>query len=233
MYPGTVLFEGTNVSEGRGTTRPFELIGAPWIVAERFAEAMNRGGLPGALFRPAVFEPTFHKHARQACGGCQIHVVDRRTFRPVETAVALLAAFRAGGPDRFAWRDPPYEYEHERRPIDVLAGSPQLREQIESPGLPRARSRDPGSRRWRVARLRRGVSALLSVMSVADGRADSVKATNGPNRWLAAMLVMNKSGTLVWKRSSSRDTRRAPRAARMLPSQERHPIDPRRVRSPG
>jgi len=135
VYPGTVLFEGTNVSEGRGTTRPFELVGAPWIVAERFAETMNRRGLPGVYFRPAVFEPTFHKHARRACGGCQIHVRDRRTFRPVETAVELLAAFRAGGPDRFAWRDPPYEYEHERLPIDVLAGSPQLREQLEH-GMP-------------------------------------------------------------------------------------------------
>jgi uncharacterized protein YbbC (DUF1343 family) len=137
VYPGTVLFEGTNVSEGRGTTRPFELVGAPWIAAEPFADAMNRRALAGVRFRPAVFEPTFHKHARQTCGGCQIHVRDRSAFRPVETAVALLEAFRAGGPDRFAWRDPPYEYEHERRPIDVLAGSPQLREQIES-GVPAA-----------------------------------------------------------------------------------------------
>ena len=132
VYPGAVLFEGTNVSEGRGTTRPFELIGAPWIDAERFAEAMNRRELPGVRFRPAVFEPTFHKHARQTCGGCQIHVLDRSAFRPVETAVTLLEAFREAGPDRFAWREPPYEYEHERLPIDVLAGSPQLRQQIES-----------------------------------------------------------------------------------------------------
>ena len=123
------------MSEGRGTTRPFELIGAPWIVAERFADAMNRMELPGAFFRPIVFEPTFHKHARQACGGCQIHVIDRGTFRPVQVAVALMAAFRASDPDQFKWRDPPYEYEHERLPIDVLAGSPELREQIER-GLP-------------------------------------------------------------------------------------------------
>jgi uncharacterized protein YbbC (DUF1343 family) len=131
VYPGTVLFEGAIISEGRGTTRPFELVGAPWIVAERFADAMNRRGLPGAFFRPAVFEPTFHKHARESCGGCQIHVRDRRTFRPVETAVALLEAFRAADPDRFGWRQPPYEYEHDRLPIDVLAGSPELREQLE------------------------------------------------------------------------------------------------------
>jgi uncharacterized protein YbbC (DUF1343 family) len=137
VYPGTVLFEGTNISEGRGTTRPFELVGAPWIVAERFADQMNRRELPGVFFRPVLFEPTFHKHARTGCGGCQIHVLDRRTFRPVETAVALLEAFRDEGPGQFRWKDPPYEYEYERNPFDVLAGSPVLREQIES-GLPAA-----------------------------------------------------------------------------------------------
>jgi uncharacterized protein YbbC (DUF1343 family) len=135
VYPGTVLFEGTNMSEGRGTTRPFELVGAPWIVAERFAETMNRSGLPGVFFRPVVFEPTFHKHARQPCGGCQIHVLDRRAFRAVETGVALIEAFRAAGRDRFTWKPPPYEYEHERIPIDVLAGSTELREQLEA-GVP-------------------------------------------------------------------------------------------------
>jgi uncharacterized protein YbbC (DUF1343 family) len=119
------------------------------VIAERFADAMNRLDLPGAFFRPAVFEPTFHKHAQQACGGCQIHVLDRRTFRPVETAVTLLVAFRAGGSGgdgRFAWRDPPYEYEHERLPIDLLAGSPQLREQIE-----RGTPADEIARSWHPA----------------------------------------------------------------------------------
>jgi uncharacterized protein YbbC (DUF1343 family) len=131
VYPGSVLFEGTNVSEGRGTTRPFEIVGAPWAIAERFAEDMNRAGLPGVRFRPVVFEPTFQKHARTACGGVQVHVIDRQAFTPVETGVSLVAAFRAAGPDRFAWRDPPYEYEHEKMPIDILAGSSELREQIE------------------------------------------------------------------------------------------------------
>jgi uncharacterized protein YbbC (DUF1343 family) len=135
VYPGAVLFEGTNVSEGRGTTRPFELLGAPWVAAERFAEAMNRRGLPGVFFRPIVFEPTFHKHAREACGGCQVHVLDRAAFRAVETGVALIDAFRAANPDRFAWTAPPYEYEHDRIPIDVLAGSTELRKQIEA-GVP-------------------------------------------------------------------------------------------------
>ena len=131
VYPGTVLFEGTNVSEGRGTTRPFELVGAPGIVAERFAAALNQRGLPGVIFRPAVFEPTFHKHATQGCGGCQIHVVDRRTFRPVLSAVALLEAFGAADAG-FKWRDPPYEYEHIKLPFDILAGSSALREQIDA-----------------------------------------------------------------------------------------------------
>ena len=91
VYPGTVLFEGTLLSEGRGTTRPFELVGAPWIDPERFAADLNALQLPGVHFRPAGFEPTFQKHARQPCGGCQIHVTDRDRFRPVLTGVALLA----------------------------------------------------------------------------------------------------------------------------------------------
>ena len=131
VYPGAVLFEGTNVSEGRGTTRPFELAGAPGIAAESFAAALNALALPGAYFRPVVFEPTFHKHARQACGGCQTHVLDRHTFRPVLTGVALTAAFRAADPDGFRWRDPPYEYEYEKLPFDILAGSSDVRERIE------------------------------------------------------------------------------------------------------
>ncbi len=132
VYPGTVLFEGTNVSEGRGTTRPFELVGAPWVSAEPFARALNQRRLPGVIFRPAVFEPTFHKHARLTCGGCQLHVVDRHTFQPVLAAALLTELFRHAGPDRFAWRDPPYEYEHEKLPFDILAGSSDLRERIEA-----------------------------------------------------------------------------------------------------
>jgi uncharacterized protein YbbC (DUF1343 family) len=131
VYPGTVLLEGTNVSEGRGTTKPFELIGAPWVGAERFAESMNRLELPGARFRPAVFEPTFHKHAGASCGVCQIHVQDRAAFRAVLTGVALTAGFRAADPARFRWRDPPYEYERDKLPFDILAGSSRLREEIE------------------------------------------------------------------------------------------------------
>jgi uncharacterized protein YbbC (DUF1343 family) len=128
VYPGTVLFEGTNVSEGRGTTRPFELVGAPWVAPEPFAAALNDLRLPGVRFRPVLFEPTFHKHAKVSCGGCQIHVTDRETFRPVETGVALVEAFRRTGPGAFAWREPPYEYEYSLEPIDILYGSEDLRE---------------------------------------------------------------------------------------------------------
>ncbi len=128
VYPGTVLFEGMNVSEGRGTTKPFELAGAPWVQdAEAFARGMNALGLPGVVFRPHSFEPTFHKHAKTLCGGCQIHVTDRRTFRSVETGVALTIAFRDADPGAFAWREPPYEYEFTIPPIDILYGSDALR----------------------------------------------------------------------------------------------------------
>ncbi|MCJ7787710.1 MAG: DUF1343 domain-containing protein [Methyloceanibacter sp.] len=131
VYPGTVLFEGTMLSEGRGTTRPFELIGAPWLDGEQLAARMNAVGLGGVHFRPAIFEPTFQKHARETCGGCQIHVTARQSFVSVKAGVSLLRECYGLAPKQFKWRDPPYEYEHDKMPIDILAGSPQLREQIE------------------------------------------------------------------------------------------------------
>ncbi|MEO8522934.1 MAG: DUF1343 domain-containing protein, partial [Acidobacteriota bacterium] len=134
VYPGAVLFEGTKLSEGRGTTRPFELIGAPWIDGERLADEMNGRGLPGVHFREAFFEPTFQKHARQTCGGCQLHVTDRTAFRPVRTAIELMAGFRRQDPGRFAWREPPYEYEHDKQPIDILYGSDRLRATLDGAG---------------------------------------------------------------------------------------------------
>ena len=132
VYPGTVLFEGNNVSEGRGTTRPFELVGAPWVADERFADALNARALPGVHFRPTVFEPTFHKHAKTTCGGCQIHVTDRRTFQPVLAGILLTEAFRAAAPDQFVWKQPPYEYEYTLLPFDILCGTSDTREQIEA-----------------------------------------------------------------------------------------------------
>jgi uncharacterized protein YbbC (DUF1343 family) len=132
VYPGTVLFEGTNVSEGRGTTKPFELVGAPWVDPQRAAKSLNAQGHAGVHFRPIHFEPTFHKHARVACGGVQLHVTDRDAFRPVAAAVAVLDAFKRAGRDQFAWRDPPYEYEHVIPPIDILFGSATLRDGIDA-----------------------------------------------------------------------------------------------------
>ena len=132
VYPGAVLIEGTMLSEGRGTTRPFELIGAPWIDGERLAAAMNDRGLPGVHFRPVFFEPTFQKHARQTCGGCQLHVTDRDAFQPVRTGVELIAGFRRQNPGAFAWRQPPYEYEHDKWPIDILYGSDRLRTALDA-----------------------------------------------------------------------------------------------------
>ena len=134
VYPGMVLFEGTLISEGRGTTRPFELVGHPDVRdAETFAAGLNDLGLPGVHFRPSYFEPTFQKHARVTCGGCQIHVTDRERFRSVDAAIALLCAFRDALPDRqLPWRPPPYEYEYEKMPIDILAGSDTLRRAVDA-----------------------------------------------------------------------------------------------------
>jgi uncharacterized protein YbbC (DUF1343 family) len=131
VYPGTVLFEGTMVSEGRGTTRPFELIGAPWLDGAALTARLNRSGLAGVHFREVMFEPTFQKHAKTPCGGCQIHMLSRWDFEPVKVGVAVMRECYALGPDQFKWRDPPYEYEHDKMPIDILAGSPALRKQIE------------------------------------------------------------------------------------------------------
>jgi uncharacterized protein YbbC (DUF1343 family) len=135
VYSGTVLFEGTNISEGRGTTRPFELIGAPWVDPEQLAQKLAAYRLPGVHFRPAIFEPTFQKHARTNCGGCQIHVLDRNAFKAVESAVAVLTEMRAQNVPKFQWRQPPYEYEEVKLPFDILAGSCELRQQVEA-GLP-------------------------------------------------------------------------------------------------
>jgi len=132
VYPGAVLFEGTMLSEGRGTTRPFELIGAPWIDGDRLSDAMNARELPGVHFRSVFFEPTFQKHARETCGGCQPHVTDRQAFLPVRTAVELIEEFRKQNPSRFAWRQPPYEYELEKQPIDLLYGNDRLRATIDN-----------------------------------------------------------------------------------------------------
>jgi uncharacterized protein YbbC (DUF1343 family) len=137
VYPGQVLVEGTQLSEARGTTRPFELTGMPGIDSEKFAGRLNAYGFAGVYFRPVYFEPTFHKFAGETCGGCQVHVTDRSAFKPVLATAAMFHEFHAAAPDRFAWRQPPYEYEHEKMPIDILSGSSDLRQQIESGMGPR------------------------------------------------------------------------------------------------
>jgi uncharacterized protein YbbC (DUF1343 family) len=132
VYPGQCLLEGTNLSEGRGTTRPFELCGAPWVEPRRLSERLRDEGLPGVAFRPAWFRPTFHKFAGQTCGGVQLHVLDREAFRPVRTGLAVLAVLRdlAGG--RFAWRTEPYEFVADRPAIDLLFGSDRERAALEA-----------------------------------------------------------------------------------------------------
>jgi len=131
VYPGGCLVEGTNLSEGRGTTRPFEWIGAPYLDGHRYADALNALGLPGVQFRPARFAPTFHKWAGRLCDGVQVHVTDRARFKPFLTGLALIAVARRQGRTRFAWRRPPYEFEKRRLPIDILCGTDTIRRAIE------------------------------------------------------------------------------------------------------
>lgn len=136
VYPGMVLLEGTNLSEGRGTTRPFELFGAPYLDPTRLADELVPLLGDGVILRPCHFEPTFQKHAGLTCGGGQLHVVDADAFRPVHDAVALLCAARRCAPDDFGWRQPPYEYETEKPPIDILWGHDGLRKGIEAGANP-------------------------------------------------------------------------------------------------
>jgi uncharacterized protein YbbC (DUF1343 family) len=130
VYPGMVLLEGTNLSEGRGTTRPFELFGAPYLEPWSLVRHLA-GKIPGAIVRPCHFEPTFQKHAGLTCGGGQIHVVDPTSFDPVQATLEILAAVRTLAPDAFAWRPPPYEYEERLLPIDILWGHDGLRNGID------------------------------------------------------------------------------------------------------
>lgn len=124
VYPGMCLLEGTNISEGRGTTRPFEIFGAPFIDAESFCRELKKLKLPGVFFRANYFQPTFNKFAGELCGGTQIHVLDRNVFRPFQTGVEIIRCIRKLYPESFAWKQPPYEYEHDKLPIQILLGGP-------------------------------------------------------------------------------------------------------------
>jgi uncharacterized protein YbbC (DUF1343 family) len=131
VFPGTVHVEGTQMSEGRGTTRPFELVGAPYIVAEEFAGELTRMGFPGVYFRACGFQPTFQKHGGVTCGGAQIHVTDRSAFEPAIVGVAIVKAAYDLYTENFRWKEPPYEYVYDKNPFDVIAGTDKLRKAIE------------------------------------------------------------------------------------------------------
>jgi uncharacterized protein YbbC (DUF1343 family) len=154
VYPGGCLIEGTNLSEGRGTTRPFEWIGAPYLDAHRYAAALEGLRLPGVRFRPARFLPTFHKWSGRLCEGVQIHVTDASRFKPFLTGLAEIAVARRLAPRGFAWRRPPYEFEKRRMPIDILCGTDVIRKAIERgtplPAIERAWQRDLD--RWKRLR---------------------------------------------------------------------------------
>jgi uncharacterized protein YbbC (DUF1343 family) len=131
VFPGTVHLEGTQASEGRGTTRPFELVGAPYVDAFELARRLEGFGLPGVKFRPTGFMPTFQKHAGVACGGVQIHVLEREQFRPVITGVAVVKSLHDLYGEEFRWKEPPYEYVYDKNPFDVISGTDALRKAIE------------------------------------------------------------------------------------------------------
>jgi uncharacterized protein YbbC (DUF1343 family) len=124
VYPGMCLLEGTNISEGRGTTRPFEIFGAPFFDAEKLCTKLNALKLPGVFFRENYFQPTFQKFAGELCGGAQIHVTDRERFQSFRVGVEIIKHIRNTYPEHFQWKQPPYEYEWKRLPIEVLIGGP-------------------------------------------------------------------------------------------------------------
>jgi uncharacterized protein YbbC (DUF1343 family) len=131
LYPGGCLLEGTTVSEGRGTTRPFEIVGAPYVDAFSLCRRMNDFELPGLHFRPVQFQPTFNKFAGELCEGCFVHVTDPHAVRSVHAYTLLMKElWRFRGDEPF-WKSPPYEYEYLKMPIDILWGSEKLRHHIE------------------------------------------------------------------------------------------------------
>ena len=131
VYPGMCLLEGTNISEGRGTTRPFEVFGAPWIKSFELCEKLNELKLPGVKFLPWRFTPMFSKYAGQTCDGAMMFVTDRKVFRPVLTAIAIIKTIHELYPEKFKFINPPYEFETEKLPFDILCGTPEIRRMIE------------------------------------------------------------------------------------------------------
>jgi uncharacterized protein YbbC (DUF1343 family) len=136
VYPGGCLLEGTNLSDGRGTTRPFEITGAPWCDGAKLAADLNTAELPGMRARALTFRPTFHKHTGLICGGVQIHVTDARAFRPVATYLALIGFARKNAPDAFRFRTERYEFIDNIPAFDLLTGSAEARERITAGDAP-------------------------------------------------------------------------------------------------
>lgn len=131
VFPGTVHIEGTQMSEGRGTTRPFEFVGAPYIDAAKYRHELDSYDFAGVYFRACSFQPTFQKHVGRACGGVQIHVTDREIFEPVSAGVAAVKIAYDLYPEHFLWKEPPYEYVFNQNPFDVIAGTDTLRGALE------------------------------------------------------------------------------------------------------
>lgn len=132
VYPGQILWEGTNISEGRGTTQPFELFGAPFIDTEKVLSSLDPGRLPGVTLRQTIFEPTSNKWRENSCNGFQIHIIEPDKYLPYITTLRLLQSVIFHHRDRFKWKLPPYEYEFERIPIDLITGDKEIRTQIEN-----------------------------------------------------------------------------------------------------
>ncbi len=132
VFPATVHLEGTELSEGRGTTLPFFLNGAPFIDAYAWAAELRKLDLPGVAFREAYFQPTFCEFAGQTCGGVQLHITDRETFKPVIVGIAMVKTVYEMYPDHFQWRQNDYEYEFGRNPFDIVCGTDKIRLGIES-----------------------------------------------------------------------------------------------------
>ena len=131
VYPGQVILEGTNLSEGRGTTLPFQLCGAPFIDPYQLKRKVQQRKLLGIFLREVFFQPTFNKWQNEVCGGLQIHLTDSKIFKPYVTALAIVQDIISLYPGHFSWREPPYEYEREKMPVDLIIGDKDLREGIE------------------------------------------------------------------------------------------------------
>ncbi|MDQ6893784.1 MAG: molybdopterin-guanine dinucleotide biosynthesis protein B [Acidobacteriota bacterium] len=182
VYPGMCLLEGTNLSEARGTTRPFEMFGAPWLSAVELAGALNRHQLPGVSFVPVHFRPMFDKHAGETCGGALFRVEDRSAFRSFETGLRIVETARRMGPDQFRWRTEPYEFDP-RPAIDLLTGSPSFRERLDrgediAPELAR---HEEGAREFRSRR--------EPYLLYPDSRPAAIAFVGGHNAGKTAVVV--------------------------------------------